>query len=146
MNIEYQLQIDAIKGTRIYYKDFENFIFITDGHIGVYLKERELKIDRTKMIAISEGDQFNPENLSKERTAAIETKIARKLPLGGYAIKFYSEESGKHCYIQEKFLKMFKGYTGASIKERRDPVLLYKYGVPYGIILPMNIAEQEDKQ
>ena len=146
MNIEYQLQIDAIKGTRIYFKQFENLIFISDGHIGVYLTEKELKIDRSKMIEINDDPKaisFLPENLLRERTAAIETKIARKLPTSGYAIKLYSQESGKYCFVNEKYLKMFKGYNSLFIKSKTDPVLIYRYGVPYGIILPMNIEISE---
>ena len=146
MNIEYQLQIDAIKGVRIFYKEYDKLIFISDGHIGVYLTERELKIDKNKMIKIEdkpESTSFHPEDLLKERTAAKETRNAIKLPGSGYAIKLHSKESGEHCFVQEKYLKMFKEYNSLYIKSRRDPVLLYKYGVAYGIILPMNIYEQE---
>ena len=145
MNIEYQLQIDAIKGTRLHYREYENLIFICDGYIGVYLNERELKIDKTKMIRIeaTAATNFNPENLLRERTAAIETKTARRLPGSGYAIKIYSKETGEHCYVDAKYLKMFKDYNSLFIKSKRDPVLIYRYGVPYGIILPMNIPEQE---
>lgn len=146
MNIEYQLQIDAIKGTRIYYKEYENLIFVADGHIGCYLNERELKIDKSKMFAIHEtknAPSFHPTILLSERTAAKETMIARKTPGSGYAIKIYSEESGEFCYVNEKYLKMFKGYTNLYIKSRKDPVLVHKYGKPYGIILPMNIVPME---
>lgn len=151
MNVEYQLQIDAIKGTRIYYEEYDGLkhgklIFVSDGHIGVYLKEHELKIDKSKMIHINKNSttiSFHPEDLSKERTKAIETRIARKIDLSSFAIKLFSEESGEHCFVKEKYLKMFKGYNSLFIKSKRDPVLIYRYGVPYGIILPMNIPEQE---
>lgn len=149
MNIETQIQIAAIKGERIFYKQFGELFFVTDGHIGVYLKDRELKIDKSKIGELPEAKEttnFMPENLLHERTAAIETRIARKLPGSGYAIKLYSQESGEHCFVNEKYLKMFKGYNSLYIKSKRDPVLLYRYGVPYGVILPMNIPEQEDRQ
>lgn len=147
MDIEYQLQIDAIKGMKIYYKQYGKLIFISDGKIGVYLNERELKIDKTKMIEAfskSETISFMPENLLRERTAAKETKIAIKC-ISGYAIKLYSKESGEHCYVQEKYLKMFKGYNCLFIKSSKDPVLIYRYGTPYGVILPVYIPEQEDE-
>lgn len=145
MNIEYQLQIDAIKGNRIFYKEYGKFIFVTDGRIGVYLKESELKIDKSKMCFIHEKPDsvsFDPSDLFAERTAAKETMIARKMS-SGYAIKIYSEESGKFCYVSEKYLKMFKGYTNLYIKSRKDPVLVYKYGMPYGVIMPINIVPME---
>ena len=145
MNIEYQLQIDAIKGTRIFYKEYGKFILVTDGRIGVYLKESELKIDKSKMYVINEKPDavsFEPSDLLAERTPAKETMIARKMSTG-YAIKIHSEESGEFCYVSEKYLKMFKGYTNLYIKSRKDPVLVYKYGTPYGIILPINIVPME---
>jgi len=43
----------------------------------------------------------------------------------------------------EKYLKMFKDCTSLYIKSRRDPVLVYKYGFPYGVILPMHIEPME---
>ena len=146
MQIEYKLQIDAIKGKRIYYIEYENLFFLTDGHIGVYLNERELKIDKSKMIKPNRTENsvsFSPEDLLKERTPAIETRIARKLPTNGYAIKLHSAQSGECCYVDEKYLKMFKDYTTLFIKSRRDPVLIYRLGVPYGIILPMHISDME---
>ena len=146
MQVEHKLQIDVIKGARIYYKEYENYFFVADGHIGVYLKDKELKIDKSKMIKIlsnKDSISFFPDDLLKERTPAIETRIARKLPGTGYAIKLYSKESGEYCFVDEKYLKMFKGYNNLYIKSKKDPVLIYRYGVPYGIILPMYISEQE---
>ena len=144
MNIEYQLQIDAIKGERIFYKEYGDLILVSNGHTGVYLKERELKLDKSKMIQIREKPNAISlclEDLFKDRTAAIETRVAHKLPGSGYAIKLYSKESGEYCFVNEKYLKMFKGYNSLYIKSKRDPVLVYKYGVPYGIILPVFISE-----
>ena len=126
MQIEYQLQIDAIKGKRIYYIHYDNIIFVTNGHVGVYLKETELKLDKSKLLqptTTKESVSFLPEDLAKERTPAIVTRVARKLRPSGYAIKLYSEQSGEHCYVDEKYLKMFKDCTSLYIKSRRDPVL-----------------------
>lgn len=149
MNIEYQLQINAIKGEQIFYIECGELILLTDGHIGVYLKESELKIDKSKLRKPhdnSTATSYIPENLLKVRTAVIETSIARKIPSSGYAIKLYSKESGEHCFVKEKFLKMFKGYNSLFIKSARDPVLLYRYGVPYGIILPIRITPKEGEE
>lgn len=149
MNIEYQLQIDAVKGSRIHFKQYGDLILIVNGYVGVYLTESQLKINRSSMIeAFTENKaiSYMPEELLKERTEAIETKIAYKLPTSGYAIKLYSKESNASCYVQEKFLKMFKGYSKLFIKSSKDPVLVYRYGKPYGIMLPINIGSVEEKQ
>ena len=146
MNVEFQLQIDAIKGNRIYFKEYENLILVSDGIVGVYLKGRELKIDKSKMIQIK-SDAFCPEDLLKERTKAIETSIARRVRPSNYAIKLYSEETGESCFVNEKYLKMFKGCISLYIKSKRDPVLVHRYGIPYGIIMPMdNIPKDEEER
>ena len=41
MKAEYQLQIDAIKGKRIFYEEYGELILVTDGRIGVYLKDKD---------------------------------------------------------------------------------------------------------
>ncbi len=146
MNIEYQLQIDAVKGERIFYKQYDKLILLTDGHIGVYLTEKELKIDKSKMIEINETKDsisLNPENLLRERTAAHETRIARKTFPRGFAIKIQSKESEEYCFVQERFLKMFKGYDSLFIKSLKEPILVRKYGVPYGFIMPVFLSGQE---
>lgn len=146
MKAEYQFQIDAIKGVKIYYVELEKLIFITDGHAGVYLSERELKIDKSKMIQMKpskDSISFSPENLLKERTPAKESNIAYKMN-SKWAIKLSSKDSGEYCYVQEKYLKMFKGYNSIFIKSPKDPVLIYRYGVPYGIILPVRILGEEE--
>lgn len=48
MKIEQKLQIDVIKGNRIYYAEYGEYIFVADGHTGVYLTASELKIDKSK--------------------------------------------------------------------------------------------------
>lgn len=146
MKIEHKLQIDVIKGERIYYKDLGKLIFIADGHVGVYLSERELKIDKSRMIEIKnqneQGSSWNPENLLIERIAAKETKAAIKTN-NGFAIKLKATEKDLTCYVQEKFLKLFNGYSTLHIKDPKSPVLVYKYGAPYGIIMPLNVTKEE---
>lgn len=145
MRIEYQLQIDAIKGNRIYYKEYGDLTFITDGHIGVYLSKSELKITKEKMIAINDDKcSFDPVILLQSRTKARETRIARKLFSNNeFAILIKSTENDEECFVNQKFLKMFYGFNALYIKSRKDPVLVYKLGQPYGVILPMNILPEE---
>lgn len=148
MKAEYQLQIDAIKGKRIFYEEYGELILVTDGRIGVYLKDKELKIDKSKMIKFKRDKgsiSLHPEELLKERTAAIQTNFAIKIPYRGYAIKIKAKESGEHCFVNEKYLKMFNGFNNLFIKSKKDPVLVYRFGVPYGIILPMHIAIAEEE-
>ena len=105
MKAEYQLQIDAIKGERIFYKEYGELIFVSDGCIGVYLKDKELKIDKSKMIEMKQNKDsisFQPEELLKERTAAIQTRLAIQTHISGYAIKIFSKESGEYCFVKEK--------------------------------------------
>lgn len=147
MKAEYQLQIDAIKGERIFYKEYGELIFVSNGYIGVYLKDKELKIDKSKMIEVKQNEysiSFQPEELLKERTAAVKTVFAVNVGVRGYAIKLYSKESGEHCFVAEKFLKMFNGCNSLFIKQKKDPVLVYRYGVPYGIIMPIYVPLTEE--
>ena len=148
MKAEYQLQIDAIKGERIFYEEYGELIFVSDGHVGVYLKDKELKIDKSKMIKFNRGKDsisLHPEELLKERTAAIQTSFAIKMPVRGYTIKIKAKESGEHCFVNEKYLKMFNGYNNLFIKSKNDPVLVYRFGVPYGLILPMHVTITEEE-
>lgn len=146
MNIEYQLQIDAIKGSRIHFKQYGDLILIVNGYVGVYLTQSQLKINRSTMIEAfteNKATSYMPEELLKDRSEAIETKIAYKLLTDGYAIKLCSKESDAYCYVKEKYLKMFKGYGSLYIKSPKDPVLVYRYGKPYGIILPVYVGKEE---
>lgn len=142
MNVEKKLQIDVIKGERIYFKDLEDMIFVADGHVGVYLKDQELKINRSKMIEMGGSPEFfKPHELKERCIPAKETHHAVKTNRG-YAIKIKAIDSDEYCYISENYLKMFKGYTSLMIKGKLDPVLIFKYGLPYGIILPIRIKEE----
>ena len=143
MNIEYQLQIDAIKGSRIHFKQYGDLILIVNGYVGVYLTESQLKINRSTMIEAFTETSYMPEKLFKDISKAIETKIAYKVLTDGYAIKLCAKESNAYCYVKEKYLKMFKGYGSLYIKSPKDPVLVYRYGKPYGIILPVYVRKEE---
>lgn len=140
MKVEQKLQIDAIKGERIYYYDFGELTLISDGYIGVYLKQSELKIDKTKLIKIVKCD-LDPELLKNERTEARVTRTAH-ISQNKLSIKIKSKENEGYCFVQEKLLKQFYGYNGLYIKSKKDIVYVTKYGVPYGIILPVYIAEE----
>lgn len=146
MKIEQKLQMDVIKGERIYYAEFGDLTFIADGFIGVYLTASELKIDKTKMQQMSGNnvDTLSPESLTAAGVAGKETRTAHKCPAHGFAIKLKAIEGNAECFVQEKYLKMFPGYTGMIIRGGKEPVLILKYGKPYGVILPINIhAETE---
>lgn len=140
MKIEQKLQMDVIKGERIFYVELGDLTLVTDGHIGVYLTESELKIDKSKMQKSGNGcDALSPESLQAAGVAGKETKTAYKCHRYGFAIKLEAVEGDAECYVLENYLKMFSGYTGMIIRGKKDPVLILKYGKPYGIILPINI-------
>lgn len=138
MKAELKLQIDAIKGERIYYHDFGEDTLLLDNYTGVYLKQSELKIDKSKMIDLKKC-AFDPLRLEKDRTKAKETRTAYKTLYRGLAIKLIANEGDEYCYVQEKLLKMFPGYTELFIKSKSDIVLVKKNGLPYGLILPILI-------
>lgn len=148
MNVETKLQIDFIKGDRLYYKKTGNYIILSNGHVGVYLKDGELKVDTSKMIEFS-SDFLDPDVLLKTRSKARITNIARKIRTGDFAILLKSIENDNKCFVNEKYLKMFNGFTELFILSRKDPVLVHRLGKPYGIILPVCCADeelQEEKQ
>lgn len=142
MKAEIKLQTDVIKGNRMYYKQYEEMILISEGHYGVYLKPNELKIDKSKMIEFGDKtDTLDPKKLEECRTKAKITNTAIKTH-SGFAIKIKSLENDEYCFVDEKFLKQFPGHTNVLIKSRKEPILILKYGLPYGIILPMNITTE----
>lgn len=143
MTIEHKLQIEAIKGIRLYYAEYGKLIFISDGKIGVYFKESELKIDKSKMNKIPNPDIFNPKVLAKERVRAKETDIARK-GIRSFYIKIKSSNLQNFCYVDETFLKMFSRYDDLFIKGEKDPVYIEKYGQPYGIIMPIHVRDTKE--
>jgi len=145
MRAEQKLQIDAIKGNRMYFAVFENFVFITDGHCGVYLKEKELKIDKAKMMQIDEkaAKQFDPQTIKDHRVKAKITNAAYRC-MSGFAIKIKSTENETQCFVQEKFLKMFDGANGMFIESEKAPVYVERYGLPYGIILPIHVYNESE--
>ena len=145
MKIEQKLQIDVIKGNRIYYAEYGEYIFVADGHTGVYLTASELKIDKSKMMQVKNNQSFEPEQYKASSIKAKETNEAYRLKYdNGFAIKIKGIESDAECFVKEKFLKMFDGYNALYIRNKKDPVLVMKYGKPYGIIMPINIhAETE---
>ena len=142
MDIKKYLQIAAIKGEKILYKQYGDLIFVSDGVIGAYFRESELKIDRKKLSAATfVSCSLDPYDLLTERTPAKETRIAYKMRSSEYAIKLRSSTSNAECFVAEKYLKMFKGYSAAHIKDEKEPVLLFLHYDPYGIILPMKISD-----
>lgn len=141
MRIEHKLQIDAIKGERIYYSEFGEWILLSDGKIGVYLKGNELKIDKNKMHAMGNVEKLDPDYLMSGSIMLNQTKTAHKTHLG-YAIKLKNSEDNVHIFVLEKYLNMFYGYSGIAFKTLRNPILITKYDQPYGIICPITINEE----
>lgn len=151
MTIEQKMQVEVIKGNKYYYCDFEGYTLITDGHFGVYIPSKELKLNKDSMNKIYNGDSLNPDNLLKECYLAKETKVAcilnsiysRKKE---YAIKIKAKENDKSCFIDNKYLKLFKNYDHIYIKDEKSIVLITRYGLPYGIVLPVYINEDAYKE
>ena len=143
MKIEQKLQIDVIKGNRIYYAEYGEYIFVADGHTGVYLTASELKIDKSKMIQVNNNQSFDPEQLAAASIKAKETNAAYRMKYdNAFAIKLKGIDSDIECFVKEKYLKMFDGYNGLFIRSKKDPVLVIKSGKPYGIIMPVNIHDE----
>ena len=144
MKIEQKLQIDVIKGNRIFYTEYGEYIFVADGHTGAYLTASELKIDKSKMIQMAGNtESFAPDHLEAACVKARETNAAYRMKYdNSFAIKLKGIESDVECFVKEKYLKMFDGYNALFIKSKKDPVLVMKYGKPYGIIMPVNIHDE----
>ncbi|MER2108217.1 MAG: hypothetical protein ABS949_14885 [Solibacillus sp.] len=144
MKIERKLQIDVIKGERIYYAEYGELTLITDGHVGVYLTASELKVDKAKMIEVANDTAaLAPVHLEAANVKARETNTAYRMQYGNcFAIKLKAVEGDNECYVKDKFLKMFDGYNGLFIQGKKDAVLVTKYGKPYGVIMPVNIAKE----
>lgn len=144
MKIEQKLQLDVIKGERIYYAEYDEYIFICDGHVGVYLTERELKIDKTKMHKMtgSSVPNFAPQFLETNGFEAHKTRTAVDTWHDGYAIKLKANNEDVSCFVKEKFLKMFSGFAGIVIQGKKEPVYIRKFGKPYGIAMPINIGDE----
>lgn len=143
MQIDYKLQIDAIKGVRLFYQEYGNLVFISDGRIGAYLSEKDLKIDKSKMTKIEKTDLFDPDVLKPHRCHAKETNIARR-SIGKHYVKLKAPNIPNFCYVDETFLKMFPKYSDLFIRGEKDPVYIEKYGQPYGIVLPIYVAKEEE--
>lgn len=143
MKAEQKLQMDVIKGNQIYYAEFDKFTLITDGHVGVYLNPHELKIDKSKMLKAEKADFLNPEYLKDKCADAAVTNTAYK-GFDGFCLKIISKVNEEYCFVKEKYLKMFSGYGGVFIQSQKDPVFITKYGIPYGIILPIHIGKPLD--
>lgn len=143
MKIEQKLQIDVINGNRIYYTEYGEYIFVANGHTGVYLTASELKIDKSKMIQVNNNQSFEPDQLAAASIKAKETNAAYRMKYDNcFAIKLKGIDSDVECFVKEKYLKMFDGYNGIFIRSKKDPVLVMKYGKPYGIIMPVNIHDE----
>lgn len=144
MKIEQKLQMDVIKGERIYYTEFDEYIFVCDGHMGVYLTEQELKIDRSKMHKMSGSSvqNFAPQFLEKHTLQARQTRTACATWHDGFAIKIKANEEDIECFVKEKYLKLFYGYSSIAIIGKKEPVYIKKLGKPYGIVMPVNIGNE----
>ena len=145
MTIEEKMQVEVIKGNKYYYCDFEGYTLITDGHFGVYIPSKEMKLNKDSMNEIKNSDSLNPDNILKESYSAIDTRVAYKLLFAKpeFAIKIKSTENDKVCFINEKYLKLFKNFDHLYIKDEKSVVLVTRYGLPYGIILPINISKKQ---
>lgn len=142
MQIDYKLQIDVIKGVRIFYCEYENLVFISDGKIGAYLSEKDLKIDKSKMTKIEKSDLCDPDILRSHRFHAKETNIVRR-HCGKYYVKLKAHNIPNFCYVNDAFLKMFKYYDDLFIRGENDNVYIEKHGQPFGTIMPALISKEE---
>ena len=146
MKIEYKLQNDVLKNQRMNYIKLKNYIMLTDGRIGCYLKPDEIKIDLSKITGIPSADvkTLDPDVLIETYQKAKKTRYAVITEISGLLIRIDGEVDNRKVYIPEKQLKMFYGYTGIMIPYNdRDPDLILKYGIPYGIVLPVRVVEDE---
>lgn len=143
MRIDHKLQIDAIKGVSLFYQEYGNLVLISDGKIGAYLSEKDLKIDKTKMKKATLGNKLDPDVLRSERIRARETHTAIKWGNKLY-IKLKAFNMPNFCYVNETFLKMFPKYGELFIRGEADPVYIEKLGEPYGVILPVHVSKEEE--
>ncbi len=141
MKAELKLQIDAVKNGNILYADagIDNFVFLTDGHYGAYIRKNQVRIDlsKCKKIKLEEDTDFN--NILKISYPARETKTAF-LAGNDFCIKIKTEDT--YCFVKEKYLKMFPGYNTIRISDKDKAVLIMRSGDPYGLIMPMKISEE----
>ena len=143
MTAQQKLQIKAIQGDQIYYQEYGEFIFISDGKVGAYLSEADLKIDKNKMIKIEKHDLFDPEILKGSRVRAKRTDIARK-GIRSFYIKFKTFDPKIFCFVDESYLKMFPKYGEFYIKSEKAAIYIEMFDKPYGIIMPVHVREDEE--
>ena len=146
MKIEYKLQNDVLKNQRMNYIKLKNYIMLSDGRIGCYFKPDEIKIDLSKIteVPIAGARTADPDVMMETYQKASKTRYAVITERSGLLIRIDGEIDNRKMYIQEKQLKMFYGYTGIMIPiDDRGPVLILKYGIPYGIVLPVIVGDDE---
>lgn len=144
-SLEQKAQLMALQYPgRTFVCEFDEYVLLTDGHMGYYIKKSDLmiNIDKLKKPTTINND-LAPETLIKSTTKANKTRNIHLTPNGKMAIKLKSED-GKKAWVNMDFLKLFGDYVQYRISSEKEPVLISDYkGIPLGIVLPMKINDEE---
>lgn len=136
-----RFQIMALTET-VFAIDYVDYVLLTEGHYGCYISKKDMKLDISKLIVRKDlGTDMTPESLISQSVPAILTKhmLYTDRPL----IKIRST-GGKKAWINHQWLKQFADGIDIRIINEKSPVYISDHrGFPLGIILPVNVSDDE---
>ncbi len=143
--LEQKAQLMALKEPdRIYACELKDYVLITDGHIGYYIKKNNMLIICDKLRKPnSTPENLEPDIIYKATNEARKTRNVHMLPSGKMAIKL-KNDVGQKVWVNMDFLKLFGDGVSYRISNEKDPVFISDHkGIPLGIVLPMRVPDEE---
>jgi hypothetical protein len=116
----------------------KDYIFLTEGHYGCYVNNKEIKIDISKLREFV-SDTLDPEKLFNITMPAKATNHLYRYSSNKIAVKVEAD-NGIFAWINQGWLKQFGDNVNIRITNEKSTVYISDYrGKPLGIILPINI-------
>lgn len=143
MLAEKKVQIEAIKTKEYMAGKINDTIMFTNREIIIYIPEKDCLIDISK---IKEIPKARLEELSTDKIENLLKPIEltkKAIFFGGITARLFEDkETGDRIWINDKYLKMFKGYNSysANIGGGMKPIVFTRNDKIVGLVLPVRIS------
>lgn len=140
--LEEKLQIDAITKKSIHVINFGDWLFLTNGYYGTYVRRDKLSINFYPL-KMDENKEIAPDYVEENFKPAKITKEARILANNMIVVKVKEKDGKEYAWAKLDYLKAFGNNVEVKISGKTKPIAVYSLGILRGLIMPVRIDEEE---